>query len=90
MAYARGQGARTIGLTGMQASARLLAELCDLCVRVPLQQIEQIEDLQVIVHHAVSVSLRARIAAHFRAASIIELESPVGTPGLVNGIAAND
>jgi D-sedoheptulose 7-phosphate isomerase len=45
MAYARNQGARTIGLTGSQPSAKRLEESCDLCVQALLRQNEQIEDL---------------------------------------------
>ena len=90
MAYARGQGAHTVGLTGLQPSAVQLKELCDLCIQVPLHQIEQIEDLHVVVHHAVSVSLRSRIADAFLAEPLIEGEGPVVASELVTEIAADD
>jgi D-sedoheptulose 7-phosphate isomerase len=90
MAYAHDSGARTVGLTGSQVSSSLLAEHSDLCLCLPLHQIEQIEDLQVIVHHAVSVSLRERIATHFHSALPIRLKAQFDTNGLADAIAAND
>jgi len=53
----------TLGFTGRQPSAERMVRLCDVCVRAPLQIMEQIEDLHVIIHHAVSMALRARVTA---------------------------
>lgn len=63
MEYARSRGAVTIGFTGAQAKAHLLAECCDLIVSAPLAVMEQIEDLHVVFHHVVSMGLRSRIQA---------------------------
>ncbi len=60
---ARNRGALTIGFTGQQPSAVQLVRLCDLCLQAPVDVMEQIEDVHVVYHHAISVSLRARVAA---------------------------
>ena len=51
--HARGAGARTIGFTGAMPDAERLASLCDVVVRAPLTEIEQIEDLHVVFSHIV-------------------------------------
>lgn len=64
MAFARNSGATTIGLTGSQSSAYKLLALSDLFVQASPRQMEQIEDLHVIIHHVIGLSLRECIAAH--------------------------
>ena len=62
--YARHVGAVTLGLTGNQPSAILMKERTDICFQVALSPIEQIEDLHVIIHHAITTCLRERISTH--------------------------
>jgi D-sedoheptulose 7-phosphate isomerase len=54
--YAHSQGAQTIGLTGFRGGR--LKDLVDLCLIVPSNSMEQIEDVHMIVAHTVSTSLR--------------------------------
>jgi D-sedoheptulose 7-phosphate isomerase len=56
---AREMGALTIGLTGFQGGRML--PLCDLCVVVPSDNMQVIEDLHVAVSHSVFTSLRSRM-----------------------------
>jgi D-sedoheptulose 7-phosphate isomerase len=56
---ARVARARTIALTG-RSGGRLL-NLVDLCVRVPSDVIEQVEDVHIIIAHSVCVALRASL-----------------------------
>jgi D-sedoheptulose 7-phosphate isomerase len=51
LAYARSAGAQTIGFTGDMPSWQRMAEHCDVVVRAPLREIEQIEDLHVVFAH---------------------------------------
>jgi len=76
MAFARGNGATTIGLTGSQASAYKLLELSDLFVQATPRQMEQIEDLHVIIHHVIGLSLRERIATHLRTGVVTSSAAP--------------
>jgi D-sedoheptulose 7-phosphate isomerase len=62
MQYAQMRHAVTIGFTGMQPSNEKLSKLCDIVVRAPLTMMEQIEDMHVMFHHVVAISLRDRIA----------------------------
>jgi D-sedoheptulose 7-phosphate isomerase len=57
---AREAGARTIGLTGFQGGK--MKFLCDVCVIVPSECMQLIEDYHVAVTHAVFISLRHKIA----------------------------
>lgn len=57
---AREAGARTIGLTGFQGGK--MKFLCDVCVIVPSDRMQLIEDYHVAVTHAVFISLRHKIA----------------------------
>lgn len=66
MTFARAAGATTIGLTGQMASAGKMLALADCCIQAPATLMEQIEDLHVIYHHVISLSLRERIGAHAR------------------------
>lgn len=56
---AREAGAFTIGLTGFQGGK--MKPLCDLCVIVPSDNMQVIEDLHVCVNHSVFTSLRSRL-----------------------------
>jgi D-sedoheptulose 7-phosphate isomerase len=48
-------GARTIGLTGFEGGQ--LKDLVDLCLIVPYNSLEQIEDVHLIINHILTVSL---------------------------------
>ncbi len=61
MELARAQGAVTVGLTGF--SGGRLKALVDLAIIVPSERMEQIEDLHLVVEHAVVTALRARAQA---------------------------
>jgi D-sedoheptulose 7-phosphate isomerase len=65
--FARTRGAITVGFTGSQPPAALFATRCDVCLRAPLVVMEQIEDLHVVAHHAISLALRARVNAWHQA-----------------------
>jgi D-sedoheptulose 7-phosphate isomerase len=56
---ARQAGAFTIGLTGFQGGK--MKPLCDLCVIIPSDNMQVIEDLHVSVNHSVFTSLRLRM-----------------------------
>ena len=56
---AREAGAFTIGLTGFQGGK--MKPLCDLCVIVPSDNMQVIEDVHVSVNHSVFISLRSRM-----------------------------
>ena len=56
---AKDAGAFTIGLTGFQGGR--MKPLCDLCVIVPSESMQIIEDLHVCVNHAIFSAVRARM-----------------------------
>lgn len=56
---ARDAGARTIGLTGFQGGKMKL--LCDLCIVIPSDNMQIIEDLHVSVTHSIFTALRSCI-----------------------------
>jgi D-sedoheptulose 7-phosphate isomerase len=56
---ARREGAFTIGLTGFQGGD--MKELCDLCMIIPSDNMQVIEDLHLSVAHAIFTALRAKI-----------------------------
>jgi len=56
---ARNAGAVTIGLTGFQGGD--MRSICDLCLVVPSDNMQIIEDLHLSVTHAVFTAVRARI-----------------------------
>ena len=56
----REAGAFTIGLTGFQGGE--MKDLCDLCLTVPSENMQIIEDLHLSVTHAVFTALRAKIS----------------------------
>lgn len=51
--FAKSRSATVVGYTSARASAQRMADLCDVCLRAPLEMMEQIEDLHVIYHHIV-------------------------------------
>jgi len=62
---ARECGAFTIGLTGFEGGH--MKHLCDLCLIIPSDNMQVIEDLHLSVTHAVFTALRARICQQERA-----------------------
>jgi D-sedoheptulose 7-phosphate isomerase len=58
--YSRDAGARNIGITG-SGGGRMTA-LCDLCLVVPSDNMQLVEDLHLSVSHSVFTSVRHRIA----------------------------
>ncbi len=70
--YAREQGALTIGLTGQGGR---LEELVDLPLVVPSRCMEQIEDVHLILTHAISTALRQRAAEKIR--SSLRVDTPL-------------
>ena len=56
---AREAGAFTIGLTGFQGGE--MKHLCDLCLIIPSENMQVIEDLHLSVTHSIFTALRARI-----------------------------
>lgn len=56
---AKDAGAFTIGLTGFHGGR--MKPLCDLCVIVPSESMQIIEDLHVCVNHAIFSAVRARM-----------------------------
>jgi D-sedoheptulose 7-phosphate isomerase len=63
---AREANAFTIGLTGFRGG--LMKDLCDLCLVVPSDNMQIIEDLHLSVTHAVYTALRAKICQENREA----------------------
>jgi len=57
--WARREGAVTIGLTG--GSGGRLRALVDCCLLAPADRMEQIEDMHLMLAHAICVSIRNRI-----------------------------
>lgn len=58
--YSREVGATTIGLSGFQGGKMRL--LCDVCVVVPSDNMQIIEDLHVSITHSVFTAVRKRVA----------------------------
>ena len=56
---AREMGALTIGLTGFQGGK--MKSLCELCVVVPSENMQVIEDVHLSVTHSIFTSLRVRL-----------------------------
>ena len=57
--YARTLGLTTVGLTGRQPAAQLMAPLCDVLLTAPSTLMEQIEDFHVTFGHVMALELRA-------------------------------
>lgn len=74
MELARARGAITVGLTGFRGGR--LKPLCDLCVVVPSDQMEQIEDVHLALQHLFCRVLREILSA--LSANGHETASPVG------------
>ena len=62
---ARDAGARTVGLTGFQGGQ--MKFLCDLCVVVPANNMQLIEDFHVSVTHSIFTNLRRRMTEAWEA-----------------------
>ncbi|RWH78066.1 SIS domain-containing protein [Mesorhizobium sp.] len=62
--YAKSRGATLIGFTSARPSAETMAGLCDICLRAPLDMMEQIEDIHVIYHHIIVRSVYDAITGH--------------------------
>jgi D-sedoheptulose 7-phosphate isomerase len=60
LGVARAAGAYTIGLTGFQGGK--MKELCDLCLVVPSDNMQFIEDLHLSITHSIFTSLKHYIA----------------------------
>jgi D-sedoheptulose 7-phosphate isomerase len=60
LTLAQETGALTMGLTGFQGGK--MKSLCELCVVIPSENMQVIEDLHLSVSHSIFTSLRARIA----------------------------
>ncbi len=69
---ARQSGAITIALTGKNGGK--LSRLADLTIRVPAQQIEQVEDAHLIIAHSLCVVLRQQLGVQ---AALLEVERSV-------------
>ncbi len=81
MRFAREHGALTIGLTGF--SGGRLKDLVDICVVVPSDSMEQIEDLHLILTHIISTSLRRSTGVGLD--NLIRPEAGVPNYGLAAG-----
>ena len=66
MRYARNVGASTVAFTGARASSAPMLDLADTALLAPVEMMEQIEDLHVVVNHVLAVHLRAVIAEELR------------------------
>jgi len=64
---ARGAGATTLGITGFEGG--LMKDLCDLCMVVPSDNMQIIEDLHLSVAHAIFTTVRARTCKAVTAAA---------------------
>lgn len=76
MEYAQREGAITIGITGSQPGAAQIGQYSRICLRAPLTMMEQIEDAHVVFHHAITVSLRERLALERAAPVMLPVPQP--------------
>jgi D-sedoheptulose 7-phosphate isomerase len=60
MELARARGATTVGLTGFEGGK--LKPLCDVCVVVPSNRVDQIEDTHLALQHLICRTLRELLA----------------------------
>ena len=72
---ARDTSAHTIGLTGFEGGK--MKKLCDICVVVPSDNMQVIEDVHLSVSHAIFLSLKQRLA---ELATCAELATKVSAP----------
>ena len=68
MELARSRGATTIGWTGFQGGA--LKPLCDVCVVVPSEEMDQIENVHVAIEHLVCCVIREVLAEGTRSSEM--------------------
>jgi D-sedoheptulose 7-phosphate isomerase len=59
---ARKAGAFTVGLTGFEGGQ--MKELCDICVIIPSDNMQIIEDLHLSVAHSLFTAIRQRLVKH--------------------------
>ena len=59
LTVAKDYGARTVGLTGFDGGK--MKKLCDVCVILPCDQMQIVEDFQLSVTHAISSVIRRRM-----------------------------
>ncbi len=78
MIYARAHGALTIGLTGFDGGR--LKDLVDLCIVVPSHSMEQVEDIHLVLAHAISIALRRLMAETLASPLAAETLLDTGTP----------
>jgi D-sedoheptulose 7-phosphate isomerase len=71
----RNAGAYTIGLTGFQGGK--MKQLCDLCLIVPSDNMQFIEDVHVCISHSIFTAFRTRLVTSAAASRVIS-ESAVG------------
>ncbi len=72
---AREAGAYTIGLTGYQGGK--MKELCNLCLIVPSDNMQFIEDLHTCVTHSIFTSLRSKLrSGRGTTASVTSISTP--------------
>jgi len=74
LSFARQVGAVTAGITGFQGGK--MKPLCDVCVVVPSENMQIIEDLHVSISHAMFRALRHQIQETNQACTTISLASP--------------
>ena len=67
LSVARESGAFTVGLTGFQGGK--MKSLCDLCLVVPSNSMQFIEDVHLCISHSIFTALRARLADSAAAAA---------------------
>jgi D-sedoheptulose 7-phosphate isomerase len=75
LSFARQAGAVTAGMTGFQGGQ--MKSLCDLCVVVPSDNMQIIEDLHLSIAHSVFRVLRHEIQAMDHSRATIALAQPV-------------
>lgn len=59
---ARNAGAFTVGLTGFEGGQ--MKELCDICVVIPSDNMQIIEDLHLCVAHSLFTAIRQKLTKH--------------------------
>jgi D-sedoheptulose 7-phosphate isomerase len=58
---AREMGIRTVGLTG--ATGGMMAQLCDVCIRVPSERTDQIQQMHIVVGHILCGLVESRLCS---------------------------
>jgi len=75
LALSRDLGGTNIGLTGFQGGK--MKSLCDLCLIVPSDNMQHIEDAHVVVSHSIFLLLRNHIACGTKVAGAVAGSIPV-------------